>query len=223
MNRTDKGYIGLGMEGPIASWYAKNTAKDMKRHQGLAQKLAKQLPAGSRVLEIAPGPGYFSIELAKLGSFKITGLDISKSFVQIARQNAAAAGVQVDFRLGNASQMPFDEDSFDLMVCQAAFKNFSQPVQAIAEMYRVLSPNGTALIIDLRRDASQEEIDREVNGMGISAFNRFLVKWSFRGMLLKRAYTQQEMADFVAQTPFRTCEIELEGIGFTVRMKKPGI
>ena len=93
--------------------------------------------------------------------------------------------------------MPFDDNCFDLIVCQAAFKNFSQPVQAIEEMYRVLRPNGTALIIDLSRDASMEAIDQEVDGMGLNAVNRFLTKWTFRGMLLKRAYTQREMADFV--------------------------
>ena len=149
------------------------------------------------MLEVAPGPGYFCIELAKLGDFEITGLDISKSFVEIARKNAAAAGVRVDFRLGNASDMPLGDNCFDFIICQAAFKNFSQPVQAIEEMYRVLSPNGTALIIDLRRDASQEAIVKEVDGMGLNAINRFMTVWSFRGMLLKRAYTQQEMANFV--------------------------
>lgn len=222
MNQTDKGYKGLGMEGPIASWYAKNTARDLNRHQRLAERLARQLPPGSRVLEIAPGPGYFCIELAKLGDYQITGLDISKSFVEIAQKNAAAARVQVDFRLGNASDMPFDDSSFDLMICQAAFKNFSQPVRAIEEMYRVLSPNGTALIIDLRRDASQEAIEREVDGMGQNAVNRFLTKWAFRTMLLKRAYSQQEMANFVAQTPFHSADIQEDGIGFQVRLKKPG-
>lgn len=220
MTKKDKGYIGMGMDGPIATWYAKITAKDINRHQGLARELAGQLPTGSRVLEVAPGPGYFCIELAKLGDFEITGLDISKSFVEIARNNAAAAGVRVDFRLGNASDMPFGDNCFDLIVCQAAFKNFSQPVRAIEEMYRVLSPNGTALIIDLSRDASREAIENEVNGMGLNAVNRYLTKSAFRGMLLKRAYTQQEMADFVSRTPFKTCEIEVAGVGFQVRMKK---
>jgi ubiquinone/menaquinone biosynthesis C-methylase UbiE len=223
MTKTDKGYIGVGMEGPIATWYARNTAKDLNRHQGLARRLASSLPAGSRVLEVAPGPGYFCIELAKVGQYQISGLDISKTFVEIARQNAVKAGVNVDFRLGNAADMPFSDSSFDLIVCQAAFKNFSQPVKAITEMYRVLRPGGTALIIDLSRDASPQAIDHEVAGMGVSALNRAFIRWSFRGMLLKRAYTKQEMQAFAAQTPFRAGEIKESGIGFEVSLKKPGI
>ena len=100
MNGTDKGYIGMGMEGPIASWYAKITAKDINRHQGLAKELAGNMPPGSRVLEVAPDQAISASSWPNWASFKITGLDISKSFVEIARQNAAAAGVQVDFRAG---------------------------------------------------------------------------------------------------------------------------
>ena len=76
------------------------------------------------------GPGFLAIELARLGSYRITGLDISKSFVRIATENAIKAGVEVTFREGNASSMPFESDSFDFVYCRAAFKNFSEPVQA---------------------------------------------------------------------------------------------
>src|SRR6266403_3811528 len=44
--------------------------------------------SGSAVLEVAPGPGFFSIELARLGDFRITGLDISQTLGGFARQNA---------------------------------------------------------------------------------------------------------------------------------------
>src|SRR5215510_11568708 len=129
---TTKAYKGLPMEGVIASWYAKTTLKDLKRHKLMAKQLVEKIPAHGKVLEIAPGPGYFCIELAKLGNFQITGLDISKSFVEIARKNAAEAGLKIDFREGNASAMPFSEHIFNFTFCQAAFKNFSEPVQAIA-------------------------------------------------------------------------------------------
>jgi ubiquinone/menaquinone biosynthesis C-methylase UbiE len=88
--RTKKAYKGLPMEGPIAKWYAKITRQDLNRHQWMARQLVGKIPAGGSVLEIAPGPGFFCIELAKLGNYKITGLDISKSFVEIAQKNAAA-------------------------------------------------------------------------------------------------------------------------------------
>jgi ubiquinone/menaquinone biosynthesis C-methylase UbiE len=154
-----KGYKGLGMKGPIARWYAKITYQDLDEFKALAKRMSKQLADGAGVLEVAPGPGYFAVELAKLGNYKITGLDVSDTFVQIARKNAQEAGVQVDFRLGNASELPFASDSFDLVVCRAAFKNFTEPAEAMREMRRVLRPGGRAVIIDLRKDTSKQEID----------------------------------------------------------------
>lgn len=217
---TTKAYKGLPMEGIIASWYAKITLKDLKRHKLMAEQMVKKIPAHGKVLEIAPGPGYFCIELAKLGKYQITGLDISKSFVEIAGRNAAGAGLQIDFREGNASAMPFQDNTFDFTFCQAAFKNFSEPVKAIAEMYRVLQPGGLSVISDLRRDASAADIEREIKGMGLGPLNRFMVRWTFKNMLLKNAYSADEIRSMVAQTPFGNCEIKIEGVGFQVSLKK---
>jgi len=217
---TTKAYKGLPMEGMIAAWYAKTTLKDLKRHKLMAKQLVEKIPAHGKVLEIAPGPGYFCIELAKLGDYQITGLDISKSFVEIARRNAAEKGLKIDFREGNASAMPFEDHTFDFTFCQAAFKNFSEPVKAIAEMYRVLRPGGVSVIADLRRDASAKEIDREVRGMGLGRVNQFLVRWTFDQMLLKSAYSVDEMKTMVAQTPFGKCKLTADGIGLQVVLEK---
>jgi ubiquinone/menaquinone biosynthesis C-methylase UbiE len=208
------------MEGIVASWYSKITFKDLKRHQLMAKELVKSIPANGRVLEIAPGPGYFCIELAKLGTFEITGMDISKSFVEIARQNAARAGLKIDFRQGNASAMPFKESTFDFTFCQAAFKNFSEPVKAISEMYRVLRPGGVSVISDLRRDAPAEEIEREVKGMRLGRINEMMVRWTFKNMLLKSAYSVDEMKTMIAQTPFGKGRIDIDGVGFQVWLEK---
>jgi ubiquinone/menaquinone biosynthesis C-methylase UbiE len=217
---TTKAYKGLPMEGVIASWYAKTTFRDLNRHKLIAKELAPKIPANGSVLEIAPGPGYFCIELARLGNFQITGLDISKSFVEIARKNAARAGMKIDFREGNASAMPFKDNTFDFTFCQAAFKNFSEPVKAISEMYRVLKPGGAAVILDMRRDASAEDIEREVNGMGLGPINRFFVKWTFDQMLLKTAYSIDDMQSMIAQTPFEKYELTVNGIGFQAWLEK---
>src|SRR5689334_19354414 len=60
-----KGYKGMGMEGRIAAWYARNTARDIPDFAALAQRVTATLPAGSRILEVAPGPGYLAIEIAR--------------------------------------------------------------------------------------------------------------------------------------------------------------
>src|SRR5579863_1342860 len=157
-----KPHADRAMEGMVAKWYAANTAEMMKEYVDLARRIAGEIPQGSAVLEVAPGPGYFCIELAKLGTYAITGLDLSRSFVKIAAEKAAKAGVRVDFRQGSASNMPIPKDSFDFLLCRAAFKNFADPVGALQEMCRVLKPGGRGLIIDLKRNASPQMISRHV-------------------------------------------------------------
>jgi ubiquinone/menaquinone biosynthesis C-methylase UbiE len=208
------------MEGVIASWYTKTTFKDINRHTLMAKSLVEKIPTNGSVLEIAPGPGYFCIELAKLGRYQITGLDISRSFVEIASRKAKEAGYKIDFREGNASAMPFKDETFDFTFCQAAFKNFSEPIKAISEMYRVLKPGGTAVIADMRRDASAVDIEQEVKGMGLDPLNRFFVKWTFDHMLLKSAYSVEQMKSMVAQTPFGSCRIDVKGVGFLAWLEK---
>ncbi|MGH9360012.1 MAG: class I SAM-dependent methyltransferase [Terriglobia bacterium] len=175
---------------------------------------------GSCVLEVAPGPGYFAIELAKLGKYKITGLDISKTFVELARKNAEKEGVEVDFRQGNAAHMLFECDSFDLIFCRAAFKNFAEPAAALKEMYRVLRAGGKALIIDLRRDAPKKAIDIAVDRMDLGAVNSVITKWTFRLMLIKRAYTRDEFNRFIAESGFRKVDIQDTPTGFEISLFK---
>src|SRR5829696_7359665 len=183
-----KPYKGMAMEGVIARWYT-NIRKDDAELTPVVRQVSELLPAGSRILEVAPGPGYLAIELARLGSYQVVGLDISASFVQIARAKAKQAGVAVEFHQGDAAHMPFGADTFDFIICRAAFKNFSAPVQAIQELHRVLKLGGTALIIDLRGDASPEDIHTAVRNMGLSAINRLLTQSAFKQFLLKNAYT----------------------------------
>ena len=219
--RVAKAYKGIALEGMLATWYARNTAKLGADFRACAQRIAAHLPQRARVLEVAPGPGYLAIELARLGGHQITGLDISRSFVRMATAYAQQAGVDVEFRRGDAAALPFAGDSFDFVVCRAAFKNFSNPVGALTEIYRVLRPGGEALIIDMRNDATDTEIDTAVEDMHLDRLNTFLTRMTFKHMLRKRAYSIQDFQAMVAATPFHEAEIETGGlIGLDVRLKK---
>ena len=208
------------IEGMMAKWYASNTAEMMKEYVDLARRISKGIAQGSAVLEVAPGPGYFCIELAKLGSYAITGMDLSRTFVKMAAEKAEQAGVRVEFKEGSASNMPFPKNSFDFLLCRAAFKNFADPVGALQEMCRVLRPGGRALLIDLSRDARPDDVSRAVDKMGLTTVNRLLTKMAFRTMLIRSAYTRAEFEQMLAETEFAQAEIVEEGMGFEISMRK---
>jgi ubiquinone/menaquinone biosynthesis C-methylase UbiE len=215
-----KPYRGAPMEGQIARWYAKQTKNLGSTFASEARAIASLLPVGARILEVAPGPGYLAVELAKVGDFDIVGLDISHSFVRIARDFAARSGVTIEFRQGDAAAMPFGSDEFDFIICRAAFKNFSDPVGAIAEMHRVLRPGGLAVIRDMRGDASDAELDAGVRAMRLGPFastlNRFIFRW-----LRRRAYRSEEVRRMAVETPFGGAEVRENDFGFDIVLRKP--
>ncbi|HET6324407.1 MAG TPA: methyltransferase domain-containing protein, partial [Planctomycetaceae bacterium] len=128
------------------------------------------------------------------------------------------AGVDVEFEQGNVAAMPFPENTFDFLVCRAAFKNFSEPGAALSEMHRVLKPAGRALIIDLRRDVTRDAIRQEVENLKLGSINAFIVRQTFRFMLIKRAYTKGEFRQLIADSPFQAGDIQdsLTGVEITL-------
>ncbi|MBO1581238.1 class I SAM-dependent methyltransferase [Bacillus sp. XF8] len=216
-----KSYKGPGMNGFIGKWYAKNTQKKIEKYTRDAKKVLKALSDGDSVLELAPGPGYLSIELAKLGDFQITGLDISDKFVQMAQNNADKAGVNVDFRHGDAAQIPFDDQTFNLVVCRAAFKNFAQPVKALNEMKRVLKPGGKAVIIDFKGNVPKADINKFVtDDMGFTGLNAMIIKWMFRNVVIKQAYTKEKFMEFVKDSDFEACDLHEGLIGIEAWLER---
>ncbi|TMB94637.1 MAG: class I SAM-dependent methyltransferase [Chloroflexi bacterium] len=217
-------FKGPEMEGPVARWYAKVRASksQLEAYRMQAAQLTAGLPEGAKILEVAPGPGYLSIEMARLRRFDLTALDISHTFVQIAGDNARRAGVRVDFRQGDVATMPFATGSFDLIVCQAAFKNFTLPRTALAEMHRVLRTGGTAIVQDMSRDATHADIEAEVAAMNLGWLSSFTTKATLE-RLRNRAYSPIQFELLVAESPFQTCEITTSGIGLEVRLNKSAI
>jgi ubiquinone/menaquinone biosynthesis C-methylase UbiE len=207
------------MEGGVARWYEKVTRRDMPEIVALAARIAGLVPASATVLEVAPGPGFLAIELAKRG-FEVWAVDISKTFVEMMRHNAAGAGVTLQVKLGDAAALPIGESSVDFVVCRAAFKNFSRPERALAEMRRVLRPGGTALLIDLRRDVSILALQRYVDGLGHGWLNRWFMMLVFRTVLLGRAYSLDEIRRMASNAGWAELRIEVTPIGFESWMSK---
>ncbi|PEL13043.1 class I SAM-dependent methyltransferase [Bacillus sp. AFS017336] len=210
----------VGIYGLTAKWYDKNSRKSrMTQMQEYANEIKTLVNEEAKILEIAPGPGYLSIELAKMG-FEVTGVEISPDFVTIEKNNAKEANVLVNFKEGNASNLPCEENTFDFIVCSAAFKNFKEPVKAISEMYRVLKPGGTALIIDMNFNATADDIENEINKTEMKGFDKHFVKFAFKTFLKKGAYTKEDFEIFINETEFMDYKIKQEDISLYVYLTK---
>jgi ubiquinone/menaquinone biosynthesis C-methylase UbiE len=206
----------IGIYGKTAEWYDKNSRKSrLAEMSSYADLVEKRTEKGAAVLEVAPGPGYLSIELARRG-FAVTGVEISQDFVDIERRNAREAAVTVDFKQGNASALPLPDNAFDFVICSAAFKNFKEPLVALNEMHRVLKPEGTALILDMNHDATKEDIENEIKKTGMKGFDRLFVRFAFKTFLRNGAYTKEGFERLIAESDFSRHEIMKYGIGYQV-------
>ena len=107
--------------------------------------------------------------------------------------------------------MPFAADWFDLVICRAAFKNFSDPVGAIREIRRVLRPGGKAMIFDMGRDVSDEAIVQEVAKMGLRGLDGYFTRLSLR----RRAYSRDDFLKLAGP-----CEFIEDTISFTATLRK---
>jgi len=213
-------FKNLGISGPFTRWYDKNTRETrLNEMREYATEVARHIKEGANVLEVAPGPGYMSIELAKMGNFNITGMDISADFVEICKTNAQRENVDVTFLQGNVSAMPFEANTFDFIFCSAAFKNFKEPVAALQEMYRVLKNAGMGLIVDMRRDVTKQGLAEEVEKITQPGIERFWVKNTFKN-LARYSYLKDEFIQMIKQTSFTKYEIEESGIGFYIYLYK---
>ena len=92
---------------------------------------------GTRVLDVACGPGYAAGYAAAHGA-RAVGLDFAPAMVTEARENYP----QVEFHEGDAQALPFDDASFDAVICNFGLLHIAEPERALAEAYRVLAPGG---------------------------------------------------------------------------------
>jgi ubiquinone/menaquinone biosynthesis C-methylase UbiE len=107
--------------------------------------------ASGDTLEVAVGT---ALNLPHYGQdVRLTGLDLSPEMLQIARERAARLGKEIDLHEGDAHELPFPDSSFDTIVCTYSLCNIPDPGRAVAEMKRVLRPEGQLILVDHIRSA----------------------------------------------------------------------
>jgi ubiquinone/menaquinone biosynthesis C-methylase UbiE len=169
----------------------------------VAGQVVEKLHAG-RVLDIGTGPGKLPILIASdYPMLRVTGLDLSADMVKIASDEAQRRGLKnVEFRQGNASELPFPDREFDLVLTTLSFHHWKQPEKGLDEIYRVLREGGEAWIYDVPRDFNKTMFAYMEDKYG------FLHAWEFRlHALTEPFYKETEVAQLAKESRFRKHEI----------------
>ncbi|WP_300056697.1 bifunctional demethylmenaquinone methyltransferase/2-methoxy-6-polyprenyl-1,4-benzoquinol methylase UbiE [uncultured Roseobacter sp.] len=106
---------------------------------------------GQKLLDVAGGTGDISFRfLKRAGSGHATVLDLTEPMLVEGRKRADAAQMQdsLDWVVGDAMALPFDDNSFDVYTISFGIRNVTRPEEALAEAYRVLKPGGRLMVLE---------------------------------------------------------------------------
>lgn len=98
-----------------------------------------------KILDVGCGTGNVLIKLSSNRDLKLYGLDISEKMIEIAKKNL---GDKAELKVGDSEYMPWEDNSFDVIVCNASFHHYPNPEKVLIEMKRVLKSSGTLIIGD---------------------------------------------------------------------------
>jgi ubiquinone/menaquinone biosynthesis C-methylase UbiE len=132
------------------------------------------------MLDVGCGDGAYALAAAEAGA-RVAGVDASLTAVKAARRRVAAAGLGAAFLVGAASRLPFPSGRFDVVLAVTVLCFVPDPEEAVAEMARVLRPNGLLVLADLGR-CSPWAAWRRVRGWAGNATWRRARFWTLRDL-----------------------------------------
>lgn len=150
---------------------------------------------GDNVLEIGCATGSLTIA-AKIqtgNQGKVAAIDIIPGMIEVSKEKAKNANLDIDFKLGSIDNIPFPDSQFDVVMCSFMIFHMSEKVRnkGLEEIYRVLKPNGRLLVLDIV--LPQKRVSRKLLKL-------------FLGFMLK--HELKELIPQLASTGFKKTEIE---------------
>jgi len=121
---------------------------DIKWRNRVVTLLKKKKP--SSILDIATGTGDLAIKMVETGAEKIIGLDISPGMLEVGKTKVLDKKLDttIEMVVGDSESLPFTKNHFDAVTVAFGVRNFETLEKGLAEIYRVLKPNGTFVVLE---------------------------------------------------------------------------
>ncbi|HSU24541.1 MAG TPA: class I SAM-dependent methyltransferase [Pyrinomonadaceae bacterium] len=125
------------------TWEAGDFSEVAKHIEKAAEQFVERLNVqpGMKVLDVACGSGNLAVEAARKGA-DVTGLDLAENLVEAARKRAEATGLNIKFEQGDAENLPYEDNNFDLVMTMYGAMFAPRPEMVASELVRVCKPSG---------------------------------------------------------------------------------
>lgn len=120
-------------------------------YRRLAEDIVDAAPDGGTVLDVGTGPGVLLVEIGRRRpDLRLTGIDLSPDMVEAATRNLRPLGERASARTADVTDLPFSDDSFDVVVSSFSLHHWDAPEAAVPELARVLRSGGRLYVYDFR-------------------------------------------------------------------------
>ncbi|WP_394750862.1 bifunctional demethylmenaquinone methyltransferase/2-methoxy-6-polyprenyl-1,4-benzoquinol methylase UbiE [Spongiimicrobium salis] len=121
---------------------------DIKWRKRVVALLKKKQP--KNILDIATGTGDLAINLVETGAENIVGLDISPGMLEVGKKKVTAKKLDqtIEMMVGDSENLPFEANTFEAVTVAFGVRNFETLEKGLAEIYRVLKPGGTFVVLE---------------------------------------------------------------------------
>jgi ubiquinone/menaquinone biosynthesis C-methylase UbiE len=129
------------------------TARRLMRgvYRRFAEDIVDAAPDGGAVLDVGTGPGVLLVEIGRRRKdLRLTGIDLSPDMIEAATRNLRPFGDRASARTADVTDLPFPDDSFDVVVSSFSLHHWDDPAAAVPELARVLRPGGRLYVYDFR-------------------------------------------------------------------------
>ena len=175
----------------------------------LHERLIRNLPKGSRLLDVGSGGGQHAVQIVQARpDLHVVGIDISTTMVKRSRSLAQRANVadKTAFDLGDAMDLKFDSASFDAVYCAGPLKQVPDKSRVLRECHRVLRPGGRLLAMDVNRGCSYDDVLSFVNRTPLPEPGRLLLTNYFSAYVARQSIDLDEARALWAELPLRDCD-----------------
>jgi ubiquinone/menaquinone biosynthesis C-methylase UbiE len=209
---------GIPWPGSVLYNLASGTPVFQHSYQVIALHILSYCTAGS-LLDIGTGPGWLLLKVHQQAPrMRLVGMDVSPSMVARARENVRAAGLSdgIEIIEGNASRIPYEAGTFDVVVSTASIHHWKEPVIALNEVYRVLKPGAHALLYDVVSDTPGAVLDDLVRQAG-----RLKTMLFWLHGFEEPFYSRRNFERLAEPTPFQGGQTRFVSVLCCLILKKP--